>query len=494
MSGGFRIALLCCLAAAEAGAATRTLSVAAGRCRDTDLVQLQAAFSHVLGARLLEDAVEPRSLLTALKPPPQADPDALERLVETAQSRFFSGQRDAALAQAREAISGLEKTPPSERAWRLLAAARVLEAQVLRATGKKDAAAESFRRVLRVAPAHALDAGEFSPSTIADFEAARRAVKALPRHPVSVVSQPPGAEVFLDGAPVGKTPWQGTLPAGKYALAVVGPSGAGFPRTLEVAREASASVDLAFEASVAPHLPLCLEGAGEEALGRAVKLGAHAGADLVVLLRLGPRAGEPDWLEAVLLDVARGTKIRAGGMRLFSSRQAGALDALATYVLTGKGSEVVATEATAPRAAGAPAPLEPRRQSEAPAVSTPVTEVAGRGPGARIAGIAVAGVGAAAAVGGAIVFVAGEADRDLLIALKDPQGRLPPEGAQGRDEALALTPRVEANTAAAVALLVGGGVLAVGGAILAIALPPEAPTVGVAVGAEGAALVVAGRF
>lgn len=496
MQGGFRVALLCCLAAAEAGAATRTLSVAAGACRDTDLVQAQAAFSDVLRARLLDDAIEPRGLLAALKPTSPVRLDELSRLVEAAQSRFFAGQKDAALAQAREAIAGLEKTAPSERTWKLLASARVLEALVLRAGGKKDAAAsaEAFRRVLRVAPAHALDANEFSPSTIADFEAARRALEAARRFPVSVVSQPPGAEVFLDGAPVGKTPWQGTLPAGRYALAVAGPAGPAFPRTLEVSGEASASVDLAFESSVAPQLPLCVEAAGDEALGRAVKLGAHAGADLVVLLRLAPREGQPDWLEALLLDVARGTKVRAGGMRLVASRQAGALDALASYVLTGKGNEVIATDSALARIESPAARPQQSERVEEPVVATARPDASGRGPGPRIAGFAVAGAGVAAAVSGVIVYAAGLEDRELLIALEDPQGQLPPEGAQGRDEALALIPRVDANTAATVALLVGGGVLAVGGAIVALALPPEAPKVGVAVGAQGAALVVSGEF
>jgi hypothetical protein len=500
MKGGVLLAVALCSTAAVGQ--TRTLSVAAGSCRDTDLVQVQAAFSDALKARLTEDAVDTRALLSSIRPASTLSLEELERLVESGKSRFYGGQHEPALAQLTEAIEGLEKSAPSPRAWKALSTARVLQGLVLRATKKKEPSAEAFRRILRVVPAHALDANEYSPSTVAAFEAVRKELKGAKRFPVSVLSQPPGADVFLDGAPVGKTPYSGTLPAGSYALNV----GASFPRTLKVDREASAQVDLTFEASVAPQLPLCVEGTGEEAVSRAVKLGAHAQANNVVLLRLAPREGQPDWIEAVLYRIDTGARLRAGGMRLVASRQSGALDALATYVLTGQGKSTVVATSDAPVTkadkpkpeplSGTPTrPLAEQAQPEAqPPPVYVMTPPPPRGGGRRIAGVALLAAGVGAGAAGLAVYSAGGLDRELLIALLDPDGNLPPEGAQGRDEALALKPKVEGNTVATVILCAGGGALAITGALLAFITPADAPKVSAIATPDGAALTLSGRF
>jgi tetratricopeptide (TPR) repeat protein len=507
--------LVLCLAAGDAAAATRALSVAGGSCRDTDLVQAQAAFSDVLKSRLQADAVDARALLAERKPAAPLSLEELQRLVEVANSRFYAGQHEAALAQVKEAVEALERSPPSARNWKLLAAGRVLQSLILKATGKKEPATEAFRRVLRVAPSHVLDANEYSPSTVAAFEAVRKELKAAKKSAVSIVSQPPGAEVFLDGAPVGTTPFSGALPPGSYSVSILGAAGSSFPRVLKVERTAaSIEVDLAFEASLAPQLPLCVEGAGEEAVLRAVKLGAVAGAELVVLLRLSPRPGQPSWLEAALFDVSRGTQARAGGMRLVTSRQQGALDALAAYVLTGQLHDLVTvdgpvarTDSVAPTAPAAPAavvadaPAAPAARA-APVEARPPSAAASqssapRPPLGRILGFSLMGAGILTGAAGAVVFGEGAKNRDLLYALSDPQGNIPPEGAQGHDEAAALAPKVEGNTAGAVALLAGGGALLVTGIILTAALPPpkdQTPTVAVVFSPAGAALSVSGSF
>ena len=509
--GGLRLSLLVCVIAADAAAATRTLSLAAGSCRDTDLVQAQAAFSDVLKGRLLADAVDPRALLAEKKPAAPLSLAELQRLVEVANSRFYAGQHEAALAQVKEAVEALERTPPSARNWKLLASGRVLQSLVLKATGKKEPAAEAFRRLLRVAPAHALDANEYSPSTIAAFEAVRKELKGAKKTAVSIVSQPPGAEVFLDGAPVGTTPFTGAFPPGSYSVSILSAAGSSFPRTLKVERAAaSVEVDLGFEASVAPQLPLCVEGVGEGAVVRAVKLGALAGADLVVLLRLAPRAGQPDWLEAVLFDVSKGTQVRAGGMRLVASRQQGALDALAAYVLTGQGHSAVTVDgpkavsvaAAPPPAAAETAAAHPERAervegSVVPPPAPAVATSAPRPPLGRILGFSLMGAGILTTGAGLIVYGEGAKNRDLLYALSDPQGNIPPDGAQGHDEAAALVPKVGGNDVATALLCAGGGALLVTGIIVTAALPPPKdgnPTVAVAVTPTGAALGVSGSF
>lgn len=520
-SGALRLAFLAAvLPLAAAGAATRTLSVAAGACRDTDLVQLQAAFSSLLADRLGADAVEPRRLLARARPAPPPALEELQRQLEAAQARFYAGQHEGAAALLRELVDGLERSPPGPRAWKLLSAARVLQGMVFRGAGKSELAQDAFRRVLRVDRQFGLDPDDYSPSTIAAFEAVRRELQAVRGVPLAVVSRPPGAQVFLDGALVGRTPYAGAFPPASYHLVVTAAGAQAFPRRLSLEREATVEVDLAFEGSLSQQMPLCVSGAGDEAVGHALKLGAWAGAENVVLLRLLAHEQGSDWLEAALLDVQRGTRLRAGGMRLVAARQAGGLDALVGYVLTGQGrgpvvpSSELALERRAAvaqppsgspgqagaggAAAGAGPPGEQvagrglaQPRGAAPLVSGPPP---GRGPGPRIAGAVLLGAGAAAGAAGLATWFSGAADRELYEALLDPSGQLPPLGQPGRAEAEALAPRVAATTGATVALCAGGGALALAGAVLVAFFGPEAVQVGAVVTPGGGVASLGGSF
>src|SRR5689334_6707040 len=87
VQGALRLAFLAVVVGSAAAAQTRTLAVSAGACRDTDLVQAQAAFAEVLKQRLGSHSVDTRALLAELKPASALGIDELEHLVETAKSQ-----------------------------------------------------------------------------------------------------------------------------------------------------------------------------------------------------------------------------------------------------------------------------------------------------------------------------------------------------------------------------------------------------------------------
>jgi hypothetical protein len=97
-----------------------------------------------------------------------------------------------------------------------------LQGVVLSSLNKKAEAAEAFRRVLRVEPAHALSTDEFTPSVISQFEGFRKELARQKKVVMQVQSAPPGAEVLVEGRVMGVTPLKLELSAGAHTLVAKG--------------------------------------------------------------------------------------------------------------------------------------------------------------------------------------------------------------------------------------------------------------------------------
>ena len=310
----------CCLAGE---ASPVRLLAGAGDCRDGELgarvAALRAAVAQQPGQRL----VPAEAARARLRPSPSRAPEELTRAVEGARQRFYAGDFAAAEVVLGSVLADVGRLLPGEARFGAWTAAQLLLGQVHRGRGELEAADEAFRRVLRLVPGLVLDPDLHSPSVRARFEELRGSLTAGPRVVVEVRSTPPGAEVYLEGRPVGVTPWQGALPPAHYRLELASGGLSSFPRMLDATgAQASARVNLFFEGHVVERAgEVCLDrGPESQRLGHAVLRGARVGAEEVAVLSLERVGAEPGWLGVTLLSVPGGDRLRAAGLQLETGR------------------------------------------------------------------------------------------------------------------------------------------------------------------------------
>lgn len=330
-----------------ASAAPRTLALASGDCEDVALHTASGAFVRSLKERLGTQLLAADAALQQLKPQPTTSVEELQRQLALAQSQFYGLQYFQAEKQAEQALRGIELLPPGGERAELQATARLLLGLVRLGRGRPVQADEAFLQVLRVDPKRQLDPEYFSPSTRDRFEQLRRKVAKLRTAVLQVQSSPSGADVFLDGTPVGKTPYVGKLMPGRYQLQLIKGAQTSFARPLELSAtgDESVRVDLQFEGAVMPGEPLCLAAppGGErtsvagEPLAMAARLGALLDLQEVVTVRVRKNAAGADWLTASLLNVNGAQEVREGGMKI----QAGQFDDLVSFITTGRAGPAV---------------------------------------------------------------------------------------------------------------------------------------------------------
>ncbi|HEY3352995.1 MAG TPA: PEGA domain-containing protein [Polyangia bacterium] len=154
------------------------------------------------------------------------------------ETRFAAAARDLAAASAQ-----LDALPPSARSHAAWVKAQLLTGRVDLAQGRPEAAAQAFAAAAGVAPEAQLDEGEYPPEVCRAYQAARQRVLALPPRALRVRTEPPGAEVELNGRLWGRTPATLKLPPGRCRLLishpgftpVVTPCGAGPELALRLA-------------------------------------------------------------------------------------------------------------------------------------------------------------------------------------------------------------------------------------------------------------------
>ncbi|HET9450469.1 MAG TPA: PEGA domain-containing protein [Aggregicoccus sp.] len=457
------------LAAGLAHPAPRMLAVSLGDCVDPELRAVARALDDKLRARLGADGAGSAELARGLRPEAGKTPDELRRQQEAAETQFYSARNAAAARQLTEALADIEQLAPGEERRGLAIEARLLQAQVLRAMGRFTEADESFRHVLRLAPRYRLDVNYFSPSTRAAFEKVRKGLEAMRPSPLQVTSTPTGADVFLDGVHVGKTPLEGRFRPGPYQLQVTKGASVSFPRPLQLLEgvEAKAQVDLAFEGSVIAGEPLCLQAreGGVDPLRSAVKLGALLGVEEIVVLRLQRQANGPGWVTASLLNAQGGQRVREGSLKTSARTETdAALGDLVAFIVTGQSAPTVVQGPAQLTPAPAPAPAAPQAAAAAPAARPAPEDAAGAARRRRYlrVGSYVAGGVALAAFGTAgLLYERSAAEREVL-ARRAPGGVLRADDAPGAQ----LYRDLRSQGRTLTGLLVGGGASAAAGAAL----------------------------
>lgn len=272
-----------CLLAVSAHAGGKAITVAVGDCRDADLLTGATAFSDAVSGLLKDDALDPFVVLTRLRPPPSAALEDVTRQLEAARAQFYADQFDKTLEGVRSAVSALERLPPSDLVANQLQTAWILEGLVYKSLNRKNEQLRAWRRVLRTAPEFKLDPNAFSPSTVAQFDQLRVEMARSKKVALSV-STTPGATIFVDGVRMGLAPIKGlTLAAGSYRIVALAGNAQSFSYdvTLEAA-PVDVVIDLAFEGSLRPQLPLCVNGGEAEA----IKLAAREGASRLLVFRV----------------------------------------------------------------------------------------------------------------------------------------------------------------------------------------------------------------
>ncbi len=492
--------------ASSAMAGPRSIAIAVGDCRDPELLNGGTAFADAVSGLVKTDAVDAAALLERLRPRPNAGLDDVQRQLDGAQSAFYSGQLEPSLEVVRSAVKSLERLSPSEAVTKQLVVARVLEGLILKALNRKNEQLEAWRRVLRVQPDYKLDPDFHTPAAIQQFDQLKKDLAKTKKVQLNVSSNPAGAAVFVDGTPAGKTPLKGAafIP-GVYRVTVTQGELQSFVYDVKLdSAPVDLVVDLKFEGSLRPQLPLCVSGTDIDAL----KLAQRAAADQALLLRVESRNNEPGWVQAVLYDVAKGMRVREGGMKVAAARQRNGYSDLASFVLTGQPATLALSSAMAKPAAEAapvkteaappPAPVVVNDTPAAEPSSAPAEEVAasstsGGGGVPRFIPLAVAGVGVVLGVTGLIVYATGSAERAALAGALDANGQV--KDPADAENAAFLDQRIQSNKTTSLALGITGAALAATGAVLFFVLAPkDAPQPTALVTPNGAYVGLTGSF
>ncbi len=475
LNGTTGAAFACLLFSSLGLAAPRTVTIAAGDCRNPDLIAATQTLSAVVSSKAGSDVLTSEAVLERFRPVPTLSTEELSRQLEAAQTQFYSGAYDKALEALRQATAAIDRLSPRAEPWRLMSRALMLQALVYKTTGRKSEALEAHKRVLRIEPGFKLDVDYSTPATIQAFDVLRKELQRVKKVKLTITSSPNAAQVFLDGALVGKTPFAGEYPLGDYRLSLAVFEKVSFTRELKLSRDEALQIDLGFEGALSPRPPLCVNVEPAQMVDSALKLAALAGADNVIVLGLEARNNEPGWVTAQLLEVNKGTKVRDGGIRFMGSRRGQALTALAGFVLTGNPSaaEIAALGATAETASAptAVATLPGEPASEVVAAPAMVEENVKRGLGPRIGSYVLIGAGAIAGICAVGVYVPGAADRLALSTLIDQQGTVRP--GVNAEEAKGVQARVDTNFSNTLILGAAGGAALVAGVIVFFVLPPN---------------------
>jgi hypothetical protein len=492
--------------------AQKTVAIAAGDCKSSELTGAMTQFHELLRVRLKTDLYDPDLVYNIVRPRALRGIDEIQRQVESARTLFYAGQTEKALEVNRQAMVDLQKVSPLREPWAIAIDALLVEGLVYRSTGQRPQQLSALRRIARLEPTLKLDTNLYAPSYITLFEQVKKEVTKAKKATLSVQSSPQGADVYLDGKKVGVTPFKQAFVSGDYQLALASPQGVSFIRTVKLKSDEVVVVDMGFETALSVAPPLCTQVESEaDAVGLSSRLAASIGTDRTVVFRLVSKPGEPPYFRAILL--MNGDEERSGNVR------PGGLAELADFVLTGKALPPLAAQRgpdrlptkpkepevkappvvtpTAPTVTTPPSTTPPQEPlppvSQAVTTPGPVTTATGlRGAWARPVGWSVAGLGVVAIVTGSLVYTVGgaplRAELDALtpgVLFSDKVERI-----------RSVSSAAERNRVASFAAIGAGVGALLTGLFLAIAWPqsPVAPTVSAGLTSSGGSLTLSGAF
>ena len=181
--------------------------------------QVERAFSWAAPTTIGPDSVARRFPPSAASRAVADDERRLDELVRAAEAGFLALKFDDATAHLDEAGKIVDRLPPSARHEAAFVRVQLLQGRVAQARGSARAA-EAFARAADAAVEVELDEADYPPAVRQAYKAARAAARARPRRSVELASEPPGAEIEVNGQLAGRTPAKLSLPQGRCFLSL----------------------------------------------------------------------------------------------------------------------------------------------------------------------------------------------------------------------------------------------------------------------------------
>jgi hypothetical protein len=312
-----------------------------GSCDEPSLAEatraMRAALEVHLGAKvLLEEATaEPAEGLE------RSSLEEVSRAIEAGKTEFLNLNMAKAEKTLRSVLPEIDKLPLGSQRWEAFCSARAYLARVYQFTEQRAKATELFLDIVKVQEEFQLSRIEFPPSARDLLEMTRSLLPGLPKFALKVVSPAPGAPVYVNGYPIGKTPFERRMAAGTYEVVVGEAAEHSFVRKLPLHSDTTLDIDAAQERRFRATEGPCYQGRErKERLSGAAMLGIRLSAGQVVAVQFEKLGGE-EYLAAALVESAGGREVREGRIRTEKGILP-PLGRLAEFVLTGEG-EVDAT-------------------------------------------------------------------------------------------------------------------------------------------------------
>ncbi len=284
----------------------------------------------------------------------------LDRAYAGALATYQNGDFEGAVRTLRAVVQDLDRLPAGAEMFSQWTRAMLRLARCEQTLGRGGEAKELLERLVRANPAVKVDANQYPPSFVRQVDEVRGQLSVLRKHRLSVNATARGARVFVEGRELGVAPLVVELPPGRYRVS--GASGAlRVPAVpVDLTEEGQSVVlNVALAESLRPGVGPGLALVEADRARNLVAAGAWLGVDRLLATRLVAEGGV-EYLAAGVYDVRRGLLQREGRVRLANKlAPPGGLSALASFLITGQQSQLVAATAGHPSATKVPLPPPP---------------------------------------------------------------------------------------------------------------------------------------
>lgn len=356
---------------------------------DAALVRLTGELRRALSARtagvLDADALRERMARRA----PPATLAALDQALAGAGAANADGDFEGAnrtLRAVAEAIDGLPEGPEVFAAW---TRAMLRLARSEQELGRGVEAQTVIERLLRAAPDVRVDARQYPPSFQLLVAEGRARLRALGAVSLTIEAHSP-ARVFVEGREVGTTPVTVALAPGRYRVAGLAGGVASPALMVDLSGDRAVHLDMSIAEAVRPDAGPGLALGPQDRSARFATAASRLALDRAVATTLLGGGAEVR-MKATLCDVRRGQTEREGWIVLADGAPApGALEALADWLVDGRGSALVTTALGPTLSLAVSPPAGPRVPLPAPAPGR-ATALGWTAVGAGVASIVAGG-------------------------------------------------------------------------------------------------------